>query len=143
MTPEQVWRWSQALHRHGFRRSARILKFVNYMLFRAILPPQAQTGRGLRLGHLGLGVVVHPNVTIGADVTIWHHVTISATTWVGSDVRITIEDGVTIGAGSIIVGRHNESLVLGRRCSVGAGSVVTQSIESGAVVVGNPARPIR
>ena len=44
-----------------------------------------------------------------------------------------------IGAGSIIL----RGITIGDGATVGAGSVVTRDVESRTVVVGNPARPLK
>jgi acetyltransferase-like isoleucine patch superfamily enzyme len=50
----------------------------------------------------------------------------------------TVEDGASIGAGVTLL----PGIVIGSRALVGAGSVVTRSVDPGMVVVGNPARPV-
>lgn len=52
---------------------------------------------------------------------------------------ITIEDDAWIGAGAIIL----PGVTIGTGAIVGAGSVVTHSVESYTVVAGNPARVIK
>jgi acetyltransferase-like isoleucine patch superfamily enzyme len=52
---------------------------------------------------------------------------------------ITIEDGVWLGAGVIVL----PGVTIGRGSMVGAGSVVTKSVPAWSVAVGNPARVIR
>jgi acetyltransferase-like isoleucine patch superfamily enzyme len=49
-----------------------------------------------------------------------------------------VEDGASIGGGVTLL----PGVVIGARSLVGAGSVVTRSVEPGSVVAGNPARPI-
>lgn len=49
-----------------------------------------------------------------------------------------VEDGASIGAGVTLL----PGVVVGARALVGAGSVVTRSVEPGVVVAGNPARPV-
>lgn len=52
---------------------------------------------------------------------------------------ITIEDGVWVGARSIIL----PGVRIGRGSTVGAGSVVTRDVEPFTVVAGNPARVVK
>lgn len=52
---------------------------------------------------------------------------------------VVIEDGVFIGAGSIIL----PGVRLGAGCYIGAGSVVTADVPPGMLAAGNPARIIR
>lgn len=139
MKPEALWAASRRLHRGGFRRSARLLKGLSDLIFGAILPPEARVGSDLRLGHHGLGVVIHPNVVIGNRVTIWHGVTLSVAASIGSGIELTIEDDVIIGAGSIIVTRQNRPMIIGSGSVVGANSVVTRDVPPGMVVMGAPA----
>ena len=49
-----------------------------------------------------------------------------------------VRRGASIGTGATILG----GVTIGELAVVGAGSVVTRSVEPGAVVAGNPARPI-
>lgn len=49
---------------------------------------------------------------------------------------VTIGDGSWIGEGAIVMAD------VGKRCIVGAGSVVVRPVPDGAVVAGNPARPL-
>lgn len=122
-------------------RAAKIVKAVNFYLHGTLLPFQAQVGEGVCIEHHGLGVVMHPNTTIGDRVKIWHQVTLAAETQPGSEHRIYVEDDVVLGAGSSIIGRGDRDLVIGRGARVGAGAVVTTCVPAGAVVVGVPARP--
>lgn len=56
----------------------------------------------------------------------------------GATRPVVIEDDVFIGAGCLIL----KGVRLGRGCVIGAGSVVTRDVPSGAIVGGNPARPL-
>jgi serine acetyltransferase len=120
----------------------RVLKLLNFLVFHAVLPPEASISPDVRLEHYALGIVVHPNTTIGRGVKIWHNVTLAAETTVGSSCRLTIEDGVMIGASAQIIARVNQPLTIGRGANVGAGAVVTRSVEPGATVIGVPARAV-
>lgn len=141
-SPELLWSWSRALHRGGWTRLARVVKTLNYLVHKCLLPAEAQVGPGLILEHYALGIVMHPQVRIGHRCRVYHHVTLAGETWIGSPHFITLEDDVTLGAHSIIVARPNSSLTIGQRSTLGAGSVLTKSIPPFEIWAGNPARKI-
>jgi serine O-acetyltransferase len=140
-TPGHLWWWSTRLHARRVPLLPRMIKLLIFVLFHAVLPPEARIQPDIRLEHYALGIVIHPNTTIGRGVKIWHNVTLAAETTVGSPSRLVVEDDVMIGASAQIIARVNQPLVIGRGASVGAGAVVTGSVAPGATVVGVPARP--
>ena len=142
-TPARIWWWSTWLHARGVPVLPRALKLLIFAVFHAVLPPEARIDPGVKLEHYALGIVVHPNTSIGRDVKIWHNVTLAAETTIGSPHRLVIEDDVMIGASAQIIARPNTSLTIGRGASVGAGAVVTSSVPPGATVVGVPARALQ
>lgn len=93
----------------------------------------------------------HGGLTIGDDVRIATHTVMVAAdhTFDDPDVPIrkqevklepiSIGDDVWIGANACILG----GVEIGKGCVVGAGSVVTQSLEPYSVAVGNPARVVK
>jgi len=98
-------------------------------------------------------VIIGDNVTIKCGVQVWDGITIGNNCFIGANVTFTndlvprskhewtridteIEEGVTIGANSTIIGGHK----LGRYSFIGAGSVVTKDVPANTVWMGNPAR---
>lgn len=109
----------------------------------AELPRSVECGPGLRLPHGGRGVVLHPTVRLGRDVTLFHRTTLGIRE-VLDDGNIPLAghasgpvlgDGVYVGTGAAILG----PIEIGARSKIGAGAVVLQSIEPGTTVVGIPA----
>lgn len=56
----------------------------------------------------------------------------------GNGGRVAIEDGAWTGYGTILL----KGVTVGKNAIVGAGAVVTKSVDSGIVVAGVPAKPI-
>jgi serine O-acetyltransferase len=121
---------------------ARLLKTIDFLMFHAVLPYQAEIERDVSLEHYGLGIVMHPNVKLGHQVKIYQHVTLATETWIGSQHKIFVEDDVLIGAGAVVIGRGNQSLTIGTGAKIGANAVVTKDVNPGAPVVGIPARTL-
>jgi len=120
---------------------------------------------GARIGEncsLGQNVLVGPNVRVGNNVKIQNNVSVYEGVVLEDDVfcgpsctftnvdrprsaypadhskylRTVVGKGVTIGANATILCGNT----LGEYCFIGAGTVVTKSVPSYAVVYGNPAR---
>jgi serine acetyltransferase len=137
--PSRLWFLSTRLYKKGWTRCARAIKAYNYFVFRAILPPEAELLEPVRLGHFGLNIVIHPNVSIGRRVHLWHSVTISASDSPGSATRVIIGDDVSIGAGAAIISRERQSLRICSSVVLGANCVVTRDLIAPGSYGGVPA----
>ncbi|WP_145088773.1 DapH/DapD/GlmU-related protein [Rosistilla carotiformis] len=142
-SPEWIWKLSRRLHVGGFRRTARIVKTLNFFIHRALLPAEAIVGQNITLEHYALGIVMHPNVTIGENCRIFHHVTIAGEVVIDAPERVVIGDRVTIGVNAVILPRPYRGLTIGDDAVIGAGAVVTGDVPPRAIVVGVPGRVVR
>jgi serine O-acetyltransferase len=140
---ERIWYVSMWAYRRRLLPVARMLKLLNFVLFKTVLPYECVVGSDVTLWHRGLATVIHPNVTIGRKVVIAHGVTIGAgSATPDSAIRTTIEDGVRIGAGAVIVPAPGFSLRIGRWAHIGANSTVSRDVPAETKVRGEwPPRP--
>ncbi len=91
----------------------------------------------VRLWHNGLGVVIHPDTTIGRGVQIAHQVTIGAgSSAIGTPFGVIVEDGVIIATGAVVAPKHGATLIIGAGSKVGANAVITKDVAPGTTVVG-------
>ena len=120
-----------------------MVKAVNFLAFRCVLPPEAEVGRRVVLYHRGMGVVVHPMSRVGDDVSIAHHVTIGvAGPQTGPNPRVVIDDGVMIGVGAVVLATRGNALRVGKRAAIGANAVVVGDVPDGARVAAPAATPV-
>ncbi|HTZ23877.1 MAG TPA: DapH/DapD/GlmU-related protein [Streptosporangiaceae bacterium] len=102
------------------------------LLIGAELPPQVRCGPRLTLLHAGRGVILHPGVRLGADVRIYHRVTIGIR---GAPPPPVLGDRVYVGTGAAILG----PVTVGDDARIGAGAVVTKDVPPGFTARGVPA----
>lgn len=130
-------RVAHALWNSGLRTLARAVSQLGRLLTGIEIHPGATIGRRVFIDH-GMGVVIGETAQVGANVTIYHGVTLGGVSLAHGKRHPTIEDGVVIGAGAKVLG----AITIGRNTRIGANAVVVKDVEPDMVVVGIPGRPI-
>jgi len=132
-----VWahRVAHALWRNGFKGLARLISNISRFTTGIEIHPGAQIGPGFFIDH-GMGTVIGETAEVGADVTLYHNVTLGGVSWEKVKRHPTLEDHVVVGAGAQILG----PIVIGSHSRIGANSVVVKDVPPGSVVVGVPGR---
>jgi serine O-acetyltransferase len=133
----RLWLLSMALYQKGHPRLAGLLKNVNSMMYHNSLPVEARVSPDIALGHHGFGTVLHPKVVIGRNVKIFQNVTMAVRPTAGPH-EIVIEDGVVIGANSVIMTPRHRGIRIGRGARIGAGAVVTHDVPARMIAVSVP-----
>lgn len=93
--------------------------------------------------NVNIGISFHANIYsyVAHDCVIGNYVTFAP--GVKCNGNVLIGDYAYIGTGAIIKqGRPGKPLRIGKGAVVGMGAVVTKDVADGAVVVGNPAKPL-
>jgi UDP-2-acetamido-3-amino-2,3-dideoxy-glucuronate N-acetyltransferase len=142
-----------------FGRDVRVMDFVNLygceIGDETLVGPFVEIQDGARIGarckieshaFVCSGTVIGDGVFVGHGVMFTNDRHPRATTpdgratgagdWTLEPVHVGA--GATIGSGAVIL----PGVCIGERAMVGAGAVVTKDVEPGAVVAGNPARPL-
>lgn len=132
----QLHRLAHALHRRGVPVLPRLVSHLSRGLTGIEIHPAARIGEGFFVDH-GMGVVIGETTIIGDDVTLYQGVTLGGVSLDRVKRHPTLHDGVTVGAGSQILG----PVEIGVAARVGAGSVVIESVPPATTVVGVPAKP--
>jgi serine O-acetyltransferase len=126
------WLWVRGLKLPG--------RWISH-LFRALtgieIHPGATIGPRFFIDH-GMGVVIGETAEVGADVTLYHGVTLGGTSLAKGKRHPTLEDRVVVGAGAKILG----AITIGADSRIGANAVVVKSVPPNSVVVGVPGQII-
>jgi serine O-acetyltransferase len=126
-----LWTWRMKLIARWMSQVARIVTGIE-------IHPGATLGPRLFIDH-GMGVVIGETAEIGADVTLYHGVTLGGVSLEPGKRHPTIEDRVVIGAGAKVLG----AITVGRNSRIGANAVVVKDVEPDTVVVGIPGQPVK
>lgn len=135
-----VWihRINHRLWTAGLRTPARILAQIARWLTGIEIHPGATIGPRLFIDH-GMGVVIGETAEVGADVTLYHGVTLGGVSTKPGKRHPTLEDGVVVGAGAKVLG----AITVGKNTRIGANAVVVKDVEADMVVVGIPGKPVQ
>ncbi len=127
------WLWI-----HNLRFVARWLSQLARIWTGIEIHPGAIIGPGFFIDH-GMGVVIGETSEIGADVTLYHGVTLGGTSLEKGKRHPTIGDRVVIGAGAKVLG----AITIGEDSRIGANAVVVSSVPPNSVVVGVPGQIVK
>lgn len=134
-----LYRIAHALHTIGVPIMPRALSYFGRFLTGAEIHPAAKIGRNFFIDH-ATGVVVGETAEIGDNVMLYQNVTLGGHGWwrdhKGEKRHPTIEDNVTIGVGSAILG----PVTIKKNSRVGALSVIIDDIPENSTVVTHKGR---
>jgi sugar O-acyltransferase (sialic acid O-acetyltransferase NeuD family) len=136
-------------------------KLVNKLLRDGILPWSLQAANAIVMDNveIGDGALLSPFVTLTSNIRIGHFFHANLYSYVEHDCvigdfvtfaprvncngNIHIEDHVYVGTGAMLrQGNPDKPLIIGKGAIIGMGAVVTKDVPAGAVVAGNPAKPL-
>lgn len=135
-----IWghRLAHWLWKRNFKLAARWLSQLMRGLTGIEIHPGATLGPGLFIDH-GMGIVIGETAEIGADVTLYHGVTLGGTSNARVKRHPTVGDRVVVGAGAKVLG----AITIGEDSRIGANAVVVKSTPPNSVVVGVPGQIVK
>lgn len=125
--------------RWGRVRGDAIGRLISILAWRRIvtgygcyIDPGAVIGPGLRLPH-PVGIVIGADTVIGADVTLYQHVTFGRR---NADEALypVVGDGVTVYAGATVIG----GVTIGAGATIAAGALVRHPVPPGGTALSAP-----
>ena len=137
----RIYRLARWSYLHHIPVLPRLLKAVIYLVFNCVLPPECVIGRGTKLWHNGLGIMIHPSVEIGENCNIYNFSAIGGgyDGPQGPPIRIVIGNSVNIGNGAKVLCKAGV-LRIGDGSTVGSNSVVLSDVPPQSIAVGIPAQ---
>lgn len=134
-----IWGYRAAhwLWRHHARLAGRCLSQLVRSLTGIEIHPGARIGPGFFIDH-GMGVVIGETSEVGADVTLYHGVTLGGVSLLRGKRHPTLGDRVVVGAGAKILG----PIEVGTGSRIGANAVVVKPVPPNSVVVGVPGQVV-
>ena len=134
-----IWgyRFSHWLWLHRLYLVARWVSHLFRFLTGIEIHPGARIGPRFFIDH-GMGVVIGETAEVGADVTLYHGVTLGGTSLQKGKRHPTLGNGVVVGTGAKILG----AITVGEGSRIGANAVVVKSVPPNSVVVGVPGQVV-
>jgi serine O-acetyltransferase len=126
------WMWTHRLY-----LLARWFSHIMRGLTGIEIHPGAKIGPRFFIDH-GMGVVIGETAEIGADVTLYHGVTLGGVRMEKGKRHPTLGDGVVVGTGAKVLG----AITIGEGSRIGANAVVVRSVPPNSVVVGIPGQVV-
>jgi serine O-acetyltransferase len=118
---------SHRLWAKGHSRSALLVMCLNRILTGVEIPPSVEIGPRLMIMH-GTGIVMHPDVRLGTQCTVYQNVTIGCA--VEDGLPPIVGDDVTFYPGACVVG----DIAIGDGARIGANTVVMRDVAPGETV---------
>ena len=131
--------WQRAahkMHKKGMRILPKMIYFAQRVICGCSIPPSVEIGKGTKLAHNGLGVVIHDKTVIGEDTIIQANVVLGGRS---GQIGPTVGNYCYIGAGACVLG----DIKIGDDAQIGANAVVLHDVAPGTVVAGVPAKYIK
>ena len=110
---------------------------LNHFLFKCSIHYQTTIGKGTKLGHGGIAVVINGRAVIGENCVIGSCVTIGGKSRIYAAPQIG--NYVYIATGAKVLG----DITIGDNVVIGANSVVVKDVPSNCIVAGIPAKIIK
>ena len=136
MNAIHIYRVANFLYRMHVPLLPGLLRFLMFLLYNSVIPPQCRIGKGSSFAHGGIGIVLHPDCCIGERVLIGQGVTLGGSFGSGAP---TVESDVWIGPGVRILGE----ITVAQNSIIGANAVVIRDVAENSVMGGVPAKLIR
>ncbi len=135
-----VWghRVSHWLWRHDFKTLARWVSQLVRGFTGIEIHPGATIGPSFFIDH-GMGVVIGETAEVGANVTLYHGVTLGGTSLNKGKRHPTLGDNVVVGTGAKVLG----AITIGEGSRIGANAVVVKDVPPNSVVVGVPGQIVK
>lgn len=134
---EKIIYFSNWLYTHKVPILPRLLMNINRLIFSCSVSYKTKIGKGLKLGHSGLGVVIHQDALIGENCKIGTSVTIGGSK--KNPIVPIIRNNVYIATGAKVLGQ----VIIGNNVVIAANSVVVSDIPDNCLVAGVPGRIIK